>query len=288
MLWEVLRWAVNAASSHHVVVNVSKGLLVGLVLLIIIYCLERYYGAPTGQYRSRHFGYDALYWLWTYSHLNRLLFTSAIIGFLSGKLAVLNLNPLHGLPVVPRYILYWVIVDFFAYWIHRWRHTSSVMWAFHTTHHSQETLSFATVMRGHPVEYVVTDLLMFVPLLGLGAPPKAWLPIYYVHVFMEAIQHSHLPWRFGPLYYVFASPMFHSVHHSVSAEHHDRNFGGILSIWDFLFGTAVTAAQRPSKYGLQGIATPTLVSSLVVPFRVLRETYWPVAERRTVHVEKAS
>jgi len=62
---------------------------------------------------------------------------------------------------------------------------------------------------------------------------------------MEAIQHSHLPWRFGPLYYVFASPMFHSVHHSVSAEHHDRNFGGILSIWDFLFGTAVTAAQRP-------------------------------------------
>jgi Sterol desaturase len=286
MDWEILRWVVNVIGSHRVTANVSKAFLLGLVLFFVIYCLERYYGAPTRQYRSRQFFHDALYWLWTGGGLNRLVLTSVILSFMSDKLSVLKMDPLHGLPTVPRYIVYWIVVDLLAYSIHRWRHASRFMWAFHTTHHAQEKLSFATVLRIHPVEFAITDLVMFVPLLVLGAPPQSWLSIYYLRVFMEAIQHSHLPWRFGPLYYVFVSPMFHSCHHSVSPEHHDRNFGVTLSVWDFLFGTAVTAEQRPARYGLEALTMPTLASSLIAPFHVLRQTYWSGTDRRTAEARK--
>src|SRR5262245_36123834 len=146
MFWnDILRWIVTALSLRQVAANVTKGFLIGFVLFFIIYCLERHYGARTDQYRSRSFFHDALYWLWVHSGLNRLVFTSAILGFFTTKLSVLQLHPLNSLAIVPRYIVYVVIIDFLAYWIHRWRHTSHFMWAFHTTHHSQEKLSFATV-----------------------------------------------------------------------------------------------------------------------------------------------
>src|SRR5262249_40134920 len=156
---------------------------------------------------------------------------------------------------VPLYILYFVLVDFLVYWIHRWRHRSRFMWAFHTTHHAQEQLSFLTVLRIHPVEFVFNDLIMLGPLVILGPSPESWLPLYYLRVIIEDIQHSHLPWRFGPFYYVFVSPVFHSFHHSIRSEHHDRNFGVVLSLWDFIFATAEVGEERPKEYGLTNIKT---------------------------------
>src|SRR5215510_8426280 len=99
---DTIRWIVRAVSAHPVMLNVAKALLLGLVLFVIIYSLERYFGASTRQYRSRQFFNDAIFWLWTGGGLNRLVFTSAILGFVGPKLTFLKLHPLNGLPTIPR------------------------------------------------------------------------------------------------------------------------------------------------------------------------------------------
>jgi sterol desaturase/sphingolipid hydroxylase (fatty acid hydroxylase superfamily) len=100
----------------------------------------------------------------------------------------------------------------------------------------------------------------------LGQPVKTWLPVYYIVEFLIAIEHSEIPWRFGPFYRFMVSPTFHSFHHSVRPEHHNRNFGRMLSIWDYLFGTAVSDETRPNVYGLEDWRMPTLMSQLCSPF----------------------
>ena len=51
------------------------------------------------------------------------------------------------------------------------------------------------------------------------------------------LQHTQIPWRFGPLHWVLVTPRFHLYHHSIDPAHHDRNFGIVFSFWDRLFGT---------------------------------------------------
>jgi sterol desaturase/sphingolipid hydroxylase (fatty acid hydroxylase superfamily) len=84
--------------------------------------------------------------------------------------------------------------------------------------------------------------------------------------FIIAIEHSEIPWRFGPLYRLMVSPTFHAFHHSINPEHHNRNFGRMLSVWDYLFGTAVCEQKRPEVYGLEDWKMPTLMSQLCSPF----------------------
>ena len=149
--------------------------------------------------------------------------------------------------------------------------TACFVWAFHATHHAQEQLNFATTVRFHPVDHFISDTLKFVPQMTLGASPMSWLPLYLVMEFVLNTQHSRIKWRFGVLSRVFVTPWLHSFHHSTDPRHYNKNFGGLLSIWDHMFGTAVDAPEQPSEYGLEDVKMPTLVSTFVVPFRLLRQ-----------------
>jgi sterol desaturase/sphingolipid hydroxylase (fatty acid hydroxylase superfamily) len=175
-------------------------------------------------------------------------------------------------PVV-RGTLYFLLADFSNYWIHRLQHASRFMWAFHSTHHAQEQLNFATTSRFHPVDHFISNTLNFVVLITLGASPKSWLPLYLALESITNTLHSRITWRFGALEKVFVTPRFHSFHHSTDPHHYDKNFGGLLSIWDHMFGTAVDAPAQPAAYGLPDVKMPTLLSTLVVPFRLLRQLY---------------
>ncbi len=282
MTWtETLLWLAHAFRLGSAYANVKRGLVVGLGLFLMIYLWERFTGASTEQYRRRGFLHDLGYWFFSRSGLGRLLFAGGLYAVLAPRLAFLNLKVLAGLPVAARYIIYFLVAEFMAYWIHRWQHSNRFLWAFHTTHHSQEHISFLTAHRAHPVDLFIVDVIMFLPLLVLGAPPREWLPIYFLMEILIALQHSQIRWRMGPLYRIVVSPTFHSFHHSVRSEHHNRNFGRILSVWDFVFGTAVDEPQRATQYGLDDVKAPTLVSTLVVPCRLIYETYFRRATAAT-------
>jgi sterol desaturase/sphingolipid hydroxylase (fatty acid hydroxylase superfamily) len=146
----------------------------------------------------------------------------------------------------------WVLL-FFAddlayYWFHRVSHESRVFWASHVVHHSSQHYNLSTALRQTWVP--MTYLPFWLPLLLLGFPPwtvllaQSWSLIYQFGLHTERI--GKLPgWVEG----IFNTPSHHRVHHGANEQYLDRNYGGILVIWDRLFGTFEPEGERV-RYGL--------------------------------------
>ena len=146
----------------------------------------------------------------------------------------------------------WVLL-FFAddlayYWFHRVSHESRVFWASHVVHHSSQHYNLSTALRQTWVP--MTYLPFWLPLLLLGFPPwmvllaQSWSLIYQFGLHTERI--GRLP---RPLEAVLNTPSHHRVHHGANEQYLDRNYGGILVIWDRLFGTFEPEGERV-RYGL--------------------------------------
>ena len=152
----------------------------------------------------------------------------------------------------------WVLL-FFAddlayYWFHRLHHEVRVLWASHVVHHSSVYYNFSTALRQSWTP--MTSLPFWLPLALLGIPP--WMIFLQQSIsllyqfFLHTERVSVLP---RPIELIFNTPSHHRVHHASNAEYLDRNYGGILIVWDRLFGTF--APERiPARYGLtKNIAT---------------------------------
>lgn len=146
----------------------------------------------------------------------------------------------------------WVIaivgVDVLFYAYHRIAHRVRLIWATHQAHHSSRYFNFATALRQKWNNS--GEIIMWIPLPLLGIPP--WIVftsfsislIYQFWIHTERI--DRLPRAFE---FVFNTPSHHRVHHGMDPEYLDKNYGGILIIWDRLFGTFQPELFRP-HYGL--------------------------------------
>ncbi len=157
----------------------------------------------------------------------------------------------------------------FAYWLDHWAmHRFKWSWAFHQVHHSAEALSLLTIARVHPVEsigfYNLVALIMGATgglmsyLFSAAASPATLFGTNALTmisaVLIGHLQHSHLWVTFGPRWGRWIlGPAHHQLHHSVAPEHHDRNFGNILTLFDRLFGTFTMPepARQPIKFGIE-------------------------------------
>ncbi|WP_197377492.1 sterol desaturase family protein [Mycolicibacterium baixiangningiae] len=146
----------------------------------------------------------------------------------------------------------WVIaivgVDLLFYGYHRIAHRVRLVWATHQAHHSSEYYNFATALRQKWNNS--GEILMWLPLPLLGVPPWmvfASFSISLIYQFWVHTERIGTLWR--PIEFVFNTPSHHRVHHGRDAEYLDRNYGGILIIWDRLFGTFQPELFRP-HYGL--------------------------------------
>lgn len=241
-----------------------------LAFFVLFYLLERRVGGDLSRYRTRHFWNDVAYAMFYRGDFYQVLIGAAVVTALQPRLSFLQLDVFASWPLPARAVAFWITADFLGYWMHRLQHGIPFLWAFHSVHHAPERMTFLTSYRIHPIEQLIASLVLFVPLLVIGLPTQSWLPLVAVLTVLEFAQHSDLPWRFGPLYRVFVSPAFHAVHHSVDRRHYDKHFGKILSTWDVIFGTAVADAERPRRYGIEGLRIPeSLIQQLVFPFRLV-------------------
>ncbi|MFA9269675.1 MAG: sterol desaturase family protein [Baekduiaceae bacterium] len=146
----------------------------------------------------------------------------------------------------------WVLL-FFAddlayYWFHRVSHESRVFWASHVVHHSSEHYNLSTALRQTWVP--MTYFPFWLPLALMGFSPwmillaQSWSLIYQFWIHTERVRR--LP-RF--LEAVLNTPSHHRVHHGSNQQYLDKNYGGILIIWDRMFGTYEPEGERV-KYGL--------------------------------------
>ncbi len=138
--------------------------------------------------------------------------------------------------------------DFAYYWQHRAEHEIRVLWACHVTHHSSRRYHLVTALRQPWTPW--THLVFYPPLALLGVRPELILLSGGLNLIYQFWVHTEVVGRLpAALEAVLNTPSHHRVHHGSNARYLDRNYGGILIVWDRLFGT-FEAESEPVAYGI--------------------------------------
>ena len=260
------------------------GIIAGFLILgILLWPLERTWPAVAAQrVRRRGFGTDVGYWFFT-PFVTRGITRLAVIG------AVVVLALLLGVPMEADEVRAFfddpsrtvrrqpvglqvaevlLLGDLVGYWVHRLFHGRR-LWRFHAVHHGSKDLDWLSAVRLHPVNDVVARVAQVIPILLLGFPPTILAAYVPFLTFWAIFLHANVPWSFGPLRYVIASPAFHRWHHTSEEEGRDKNFAGLFPFLDLLFGTFyLPEGRQPRRFGLAHEEVPEgLVAQLVYPFR---------------------
>jgi len=143
--------------------------------------------------------------------------------------------------------------EFLYYWQHRASHRIRWMWATHAVHHSATRLNLTAAIRLGWTGNISGNFLFFLPLALLGFHPAAIVAMLGINLLYQFFVHTELAPRLGPLEWVLNTPRHHRVHHASNESCLDKNYGGVLIIFDRLFGTFAEPPQaEPLRYGLVG------------------------------------
>ena len=139
--------------------------------------------------------------------------------------------------------------DFLYYWLHRMGHHVNVLWAAHVVHHQSEDYNLTTALRQTSTGSLL-GWIFYIPLAILGLPVEVFVVIALIDLLYQFWIHTQQIGKLGWFDRVFVSPSNHRVHHAVNDLYLDKNFGGILILWDRLFGTyADELDEHPVVYG---------------------------------------
>jgi len=147
---------------------------------------------------------------------------------------------------------YWValllVMDLSYYFQHRFVHRVRIGWAAHQAHHSSEYMNFGTALRQKWNPWF--ELFFWLPLPFLGFAPWTIYVAFSFSLIYQFFVHTEMIGRLPrPIELVFNTPSHHRVHHGSDPEYLDRNYAGILIVWDRMMGTFAEEQQRPT-YGL--------------------------------------
>jgi sterol desaturase/sphingolipid hydroxylase (fatty acid hydroxylase superfamily) len=190
-----------------------------------------------------------------------------------------------GLPSWPianawvSFVAAFLLLDFLNYAVHRCQHAIPFLWRFHALHHSDPDIDVTTSVRHHPIEYVMAAGFYWLAVLGLDIP-VAVVMIHSLAVFAAAsLTHGNIrlpEWLERLLQPVVITLDLHLVHHSISYDEANANFGAVLSIWDRMFGTyrrLTRAQQERIVFGVRELPRRECLkpsAMLLTPWRIPR------------------
>ncbi len=140
-----------------------------------------------------------------------------------------------------------VFYDFCYYWLHRAGHEVAVFWAAHVVHHQSEAYNLSTALR-QTSSGSLLGWIFYLPMAVAGVPPLIFGIVALVDLLYQFWVHTELVGKLGWFDRVFCAPSNHRVHHAVNDAYLDKNYGGILIIWDRLFGS-FREEQEKCVYG---------------------------------------
>lgn len=146
-------------------------------------------------------------------------------------------------------LLVLLIADFVYYWEHRIAHEVRLLWTQHAVHHSSRDYNIITAVRFGPFEGVWA-MIIHIPMVLIGFAPEM---VFFGQIVVLAYQtwlHTETIGKLGPLELVLNTPSHHRVHHGADDKYLDKNYAGILIIWDRMFGTFQIEEETP-RYGLK-------------------------------------
>jgi alkylglycerol monooxygenase len=135
-------------------------------------------------------------------------------------------------------------VDMAYYWFHRTSHRVRAIWATHVVHHQSEEYNLSVALRQSWLQNV-PEAVFYWPLAILGFPPKMFATVFALDVLYQFWIHTRLVGRLGPLEWVMNTPSHHRVHHGINPKYIDKNYAGVLIVWDRLFGTFQAEVEEP-------------------------------------------
>jgi alkylglycerol monooxygenase len=142
-----------------------------------------------------------------------------------------------------------LVYDFCYYWLHRCGHEVNVLWAAHVVHHQSEDYNLSTALR-QTGSGVLLGWLFYLPMAILGYPLEVFVVVALIDLLYQFWVHTELVGRLGWFDRVFCSPSNHRAHHAVNDKYLDHNYGGVLIVWDRLFGTFIEEDDTdPPVYG---------------------------------------
>lgn len=154
-----------------------------------------------------------------------------------------------------------IAADFSYYWMHRCEHQIRLFWANHSVHHSSEEFNFTTSLRISWIDALI-EWIFFIPMILLGFGVAPTVVGLVVVVAYQSWVHTEKIGKLGVLDGIFNTPSSHRVHHGSNAQYIDKNYGGILIVWDRLFGTYEPEGEKV-RYGITdpvGSANPFTIN----------------------------
>ena len=150
----------------------------------------------------------------------------------------------------------WIIAfcaaDFVYYWGHRLSHSCRWYWAAHVSHHSSCLFNFSTALRQPWTPTLLNVHLLAAPLVLLGIRPELIAAVNGLGLIYQFFLHTETVGQLGVLEWVLNTPSHHRVHHGCNDRYIDRNFGGVLIVWDRLFGTFTAEDEaEPAQFGMR-------------------------------------
>ena len=220
--------------------------MVGIALLAGL--VELVWRLRTGR------GYD---WLGAWA-TTRMAVGHALVSIANGALIGLvlvqisRLTPVHWpLDDWRTWAVGFVVVEFAYYWFHRLSHEVRWMWSTHLVHHSVEQLTLLSSLRLGWTNGFSLAWIVYVPVVLAGFDLRLVLAILSVDLQYQFFLHTDARVPLGPLEWVLNTPAHHRVHHACNGRYLDKNYGGMLIVFDRMFGTFAEARpEEPLRYGL--------------------------------------
>ncbi len=220
----------------------SRAIAIATPAFFALIALEYAWGQRRGRNTYRLNDAVASLSLGVLSQLSNLFTQALRIGIYALAWTQLAIRPL---PADAWWV--WVLgviaYDFCYYWNHRIGHESAVFWASHVVHHQSQEFNLSTALR-QTSSGALLGWLFYLPMALAGFPPQVFAAAALIDLLYQYWIHTEHVGRLGPLDRILATPSNHRVHHAVNDCYVDRNYGGILILWDRLFGSFAPESQR--------------------------------------------
>lgn len=206
--------------------------------------------------------------------------TTGLLKLLAGWLALdlsrLNTGVVAGLPMPLEFLALLLGFEFFQYWYHRLSHEGggrwgAWLWKVHVAHHLPDRVYLLMHPVGHPINLVLSLLLVQLPLVTLGARQETIFLFNALMGLQGLVSHYNVDIKAGPLNYLLVGTELHRYHHSARREE-SGNYGVLTPFWDLVFGTFVYhPRQLPAALGVEAPGeypdSNALRRVLMLPFR---------------------
>ena len=189
------------------------------------------------------------------------------------RLATITISPLSLLAL-------FLVVDFCFYLFHLAAHRVRFLWGVHEVHHASEHFNYTVAFRQSVLYAFVGVYAFFMPALLFGFPPEWVLGTLAANLLFQLLVHTQWLGRLpAPIEWLFNTPSNHRVHHARNPRYVDRNMGGVLMIWDHLFGTyaAEDPADLPDYGVVSQINKPPSYNPITLTFREYRRIFHDMA-----------